>query len=377
MNIGKIIGKNINELMNENNVSQRKLAEIINVTHPTIGKYVTGEQVIDSEKLMAVASYFKVSFDYFFMEEHKGLDLLFRADKPNDNMSATDLNEINKKFEQYIDIVDLGRMKYVPQSCTLKLDENKLNEEDEKNIEKISMEMRRIFNVQDFIPNNYFETIQKSGINVIATEFSNKAFFGASSYSPNEGSLIFINTNKDIPEERQVFTMIHELGHLLFHRNEYKEVKYNPLYKSGRTDINEKVANKFAGYFLLPECLVKEYIESKNSDVNMTEMKQYFKVSLQSLYMALYNYKLISKNQYNDFWKKLQSNHLMTVEPNPLPLLSIEEKNYRLISSMKKLYADDEITVNRISEVLELDLNKTRDIVKKWGASIDQYEKLG
>jgi len=171
--------------------------------------------------------------------------------------------------------------------------------------------------------------------------------------------------------------MIHELGHLLFHRNEYKEVKYNPLYKSGRTDINEKVANKFAGYFLLPECLVKEYIESKNSDVNMTEMKQYFKVSLQSLYMALYNYKLISKNQYNDFWKKLQSNHLMTVEPNPLPLLSIEEKNYRLISSMKKLYADDEITVNRISEVLELDLNKTRDIVKKWGASIDQYEKLG
>ena len=39
--------------------------------------------------------------------------------------------------------------------------------------------------------------------------------------------------------------------------------------------------------------------------------------------------------------------------------------------------SDDEITVNRISEVLELNLNKTRDIVKKWGASIDQYEKLG
>lgn len=83
MNIRKLIGNNINKLIKENNISQRKIAEIINITNSTLDKYISGEQVIDSEKLIIISNYFKVSFDYFFIEEHKESKLLFRIENPN------------------------------------------------------------------------------------------------------------------------------------------------------------------------------------------------------------------------------------------------------------------------------------------------------
>lgn len=376
MNAAEVIGNNIKKLMKKNGISQRKLAEVIGVTHPTLGKYVSGEQIIDSEKLSILSRFFNLSFDYFFIEEHKKLNLLFRADKPSENIEEFEFQKIYQKFQNYIDIVDLGRIKYIPQVYNLQVEDNKLNDEDEKNIEKTAYEMRRILNIQNIIPDNYFTVIQDSGINVLASAFNNNSFFGASSYSRELGSFIFVNMIDSIPEERQIFSLIHEMGHLLFNRNEYKESEYDPLYKSSRGDINEKMVDKFAGFFLLPRYLVKDYIESRDENINIIEMKHYFKVSIQALYMALKNYGFISKLQYREFWKKINLNGWKTKEPEPLILKSIEEKNTRLITSMKKLYTDEEVSVNRIAEVLDININEARKIVKGWGVLVDQYEKL-
>jgi len=375
MSVGKIIGKNIEGLMDNKNISQRKIAEIIGVTHPTVGKYLKGDQIIDSQKLAVLAKYFNVPFDYFFVSEHKKLNLLFRADKPSDNIEDFDFQEIYNRFEDYISIVDLKKMKYIPQMYNLNVEKNKLSKDDKKNIEEVAIEVRKQFSIEEVIPSNYYEVVEREGINVIALPHSNENFFGASSYSADYGSFIFVNSNKDISEERQIFSLFHELGHLLFNRNEYKQYDYDPLYKSNR-NIDEKIANQFAGYFLLPKNLVEDYIKQRKKNVNLHEMKKNFKVSIQTLYMALYDYGYINKKQYNEFWKKLYNEGLKKIEPDPLPPISIEDKNNRLISSMKNLYMDEEISVNRIAEVLNIDLIKARKLIKDWSVSIEQYEKL-
>jgi Zn-dependent peptidase ImmA (M78 family)/transcriptional regulator with XRE-family HTH domain len=375
MSVGKVIGKNIEELMKNKSISQRKIAEVIGVTHPTVGSYLKGDQIIDSQKLAILAKYFNVPFDYFFVSEHKKLNLLFRADKPSDNIEDFDFQEIYNRFEDYITIVDLKKMKYIPQMYNLDIQKNKLTKDDKKNIEEVANEVRKQFSIEEVIPSNYYEIVEREGINVIALPHSNENFFGASSYSSDYGSFIFVNSNKDITEERQIFSLFHELGHLLFNRNEYKQYDYDPLYKSNR-NIDEKIANQFAGYFLLPRDLVDNYIKERNKNVNLNDMKKNFKVSIQTLYMSLHEYGYINKTQYSEFWKKLHNDGLKKVEPDPLPRISIEDKNNRLISSMKNLYMNEDISVNRIAEVLNINLIEARKLIKDWSVSIEQYEKL-
>lgn len=376
MNVEKIIGRNIKELMDSKKISQREMAKIIGVTHPTVSSYLNGKQIIDSQKLAIIARYFNVPFDFFFSEKHNKLNLLFRADKPVENIEEFDFQEIYNYFENYISIVDLDKMRYIPQNYNLNIEKRKINEEDKNNIKNVALEIREQFNIEEVIPNNYYDVLEKEGINVIALPHSNEKFFGASSYSNDFGSFIFVNTNKKISEERQIFSLFHELGHILFNRNEYKEYSNDPLYKSSRSSIDEKVANQFAGYFLLPENLVKKYIKSKGKNVDIYEMKKYFKVSIQTLYMSLHDYGIISKGKYREFWKRLNIKGWEKIEPDPIDAISIEDKNNRLVSTMKNLYLNEDISVNRIAEALNINLIEARKIIKDWSGSIDQYEKL-
>ena len=374
MSVSKMIGERIEGLMADKNISLRKMANIIGVTHPTLKSYLTGDKVIDSVRLNAVAEYFNVSFDYFFSKDRDKLNLQFRADQPAENLDDFDFRMIDERFRNYLDVVDFGKLKYMPMNYSLSLDGAKLSDQDEENIEKVAYEIRRLFKIENCIPSNYYSVLDNNGINVIASPYENDSFFGASSYSSGNGSFVFVNSNEKIPEERQIFSLIHELGHLLFHRNEYKDPKCNPLYNTARGNVNEKVANSFAGYFLLPRYLVEEYIGARENNVNVIDMKKHFRVSIQALYIALRKYDLISEKQYRDFWDNINHSVWKKAEPEPLPVMDISEKNKRLIESLKRLYAEESISVNRIAEVLEIPLIDARKLVKKWGGLDEFYE---
>lgn len=376
MKVAETIGKNIRIQMDKKGLSQRSMAEIIGVTHPTLGKYLSGEQIIDSVKLSRIASYFNLPFDYFFRDEHKELNLLFRADKPAENLEDLDLHAIRRKLENYIDVVSLDRLKFIPQTYSLQPEGKKLTEEDLKSIEKVAHDMRKALNIEHVIPDNYYAVLEDSGVNVLALPYANVSLFGFSSLSAEYGSFVFVNSHESISEERQLFSLFHELGHLLFNRNEYKASGSNPFYKCSQSDLNEKIVNKFSQYFLLPRGLVDDYIASRNKDINVMEMKRHFGVSLLSLYMALHDYGHINAQQSQNFWKKASSNGWRVQEPSPLPHGTLEDKNGRLFASLKKLYLADEISVNRISEVLDIELGEARKMVKGWGVLFEQYEKL-
>lgn len=60
----KHIGKRINELLAENEIMQKELAEHIGVTANTVSYYLSGERCPDIEKLIEIAKYFGVTSDY-------------------------------------------------------------------------------------------------------------------------------------------------------------------------------------------------------------------------------------------------------------------------------------------------------------------------
>ena len=66
----------------------------------------------------------------------------------------------------------------------------------------------------------------------------------------------------------------------------------------------------------------------------------------------------------------------MKAEEFPLDELSLELKNKRLINNIKDLYFNENISANKISEVLGLDIIETRKLLKKWRDSDELYIHL-
>ncbi|MBI9013187.1 MAG: ImmA/IrrE family metallo-endopeptidase [Clostridiales bacterium] len=376
MSIMKIIGENIKVLMERENMSMRRMAEVINVSHPTMSKYVNGKQAIDSEKLYLISDYFHKNFDYFFTENHSEFSLMFRADKPSANLQTIDCNYMQSKIEEYIDLVGDTDAKYIPPTYSINIVDNKLSVENELAIEKIAYEQRRLFGIESSIPINYYTCLSNIGLNILSYQLDNENLFGASSYSEESGSFIFVNTLHTISEERQIFSLIHELGHLIFHKNEYMSIEHDPFYEKTRGNIKEKVVDTFAGYFLLPRDLVQKYISERNGKVKLNEMKNYFKVSLQALYISLHKYKMISDEKYRNFWKEINQSGTKKIEHQPLDKESVIFKNEKLVGILRNLYLEDEISVNKISEILEISTIESRHLVKNWGDSLGNFEEL-
>ncbi len=360
MNISKVIGKNIKKLMDNEDLSLRKLSESIGISHPTLKKYVDGSQPIDSEKLMAIANYFGKPFDYFFKPESEQISFLFRADRPMESVDSVDISVLENSLYSFNDVFGEAQYTYVPPKYQVTKEQKDIDHY----IAKIALEQRRLMGIENVVPHNYYKVLEDIGVHIIAKDFGENNFYAASSLSNKYGSYIFVNDTESVSEERKIFSLIHEYAHLLFHSSEYGNPKQS-IYKSGRSDFNEKVANKFAGYFLMPKHLVEMYLNSAER-IDIYEMKKYFQVSLQTIYHVLHQYGYITAARYKKFWMGINAQKVKEFEPNPLPKIDIKNKNSKLFKKIKELYVREEISASKISELLGIDTITTRKMLQAW-----------
>lgn len=104
-----------------------------------------------------------------------------------------------------------------------------------------------------------YEIAESNGINVVFADFGEHSE-SVSGLCDFKAARIYVN--KDDSTERQAFTMGHELGHWLLHKDFYLE---NPdsypvlprFSNPNRDDPMEKEANKFAACLLVPERLLR------------------------------------------------------------------------------------------------------------------------
>ena len=99
-----------------------------------------------------------------------------------------------------------------------------------------------------------------------------------------------ISVNVFHPETRKRFTIAHELGHYMLHRDligngvdDTTAYRSEQIGKYHNTDIGpyeETQANRFAAGLLMPSKLV---VKAVNEGMNLDVMAEYFEVSLQSM----------------------------------------------------------------------------------------------
>lgn len=103
------------------------------------------------------------------------------------------------------------------------------------------------------------EIAERSGVNVVFEDFGTHSE-SVSGFCDFANARLYVNKD-DLPE-RQSFTMAHELGHWLLHRDFYRDHPEDypvlPRFSDpNREDPKEKEANKFAACLLVPDRLLR------------------------------------------------------------------------------------------------------------------------
>jgi len=81
-----MVGDRIKRLREEKEISQKALAEFINVSPSTVGMYEQGRRMPSTEILNLIATYFNVTSDY----------LLERTNNPHSKISEKDYEVLNR-----------------------------------------------------------------------------------------------------------------------------------------------------------------------------------------------------------------------------------------------------------------------------------------
>lgn len=361
-------------------LSQERLAEMAGVTRQSINNYEKGKTLPDSKTLSSLAYVLGVGLDDLLRPEGDNqLQFRFRA-RDSFGKSLQFAAQVRKLLEKYTQLEQIvGLHPYAPESTPCDYVQG-----NEKYIQEIAAQFRRRLDLGDLPIANLFESVEDIGFKVLRHPVPEDSFSGLGACSTNSGAFILINSNMTI--ERQIFTLAHEIGHLIFHRGEYQDDHgqyQNTLKTEGTKEVEdgrERVADYFAGHLLIPQSEFEQaYLRF---DKNIIKLKTYFRVSFQAILKRLADMKLIDytkeiikisniyKNRYGVSLKK-------SMELDPLLKSDEFPLNVRFTNLVWQVLEMEEITEVTAAELLNIPIDELgKERVKRHSHDSEVYSLI-
>jgi Zn-dependent peptidase ImmA (M78 family) len=196
------------------------------------------------------------------------------------------------------------------------------------------------------------DALEANGVFIFKDGFRNDDYSGLSLYH-QKYPIIFVNNS--MPDARQVFTLFHELGHL--------------LYRSGGIDFrNQEAVRSFEGYYLsvevgcnrfANELLVPNEVfdsfETKVSEAHFENLAGYFSVSREVILRNYYDRGLVDSNYYEQMVAKWTQQAKKKREPGGNYYYN--QRTYlgeRYINLVYGMYYQDKITVDDVAQYLNV-----------------------
>jgi len=347
--------KRIREFRLARGLSQEELGSRIGVTRQTIATWEKGERKPSVAKLVTIARELGVPLDLFFEEARANNHaLLFRADKPK--ALTADLRALLTKQARWYHELEVlaGETPAIPEF-------RPKAEYDPTFVEQVAREIRDWLGVEEGPLGNVLDLLERRGLKVILQGLP-KEVSGFSAYNDKVGAVIFINESHVV--ERQRFTALHELGHLVFHRGEYND----PKQISGKNDPREKTTNHFAAAVLLPAEALKA--ELKGFEKRwlpiplLIDLRLRYGVSVRTVLLRASDLGLITKKRAGQQIGQINKIYGKFSEPGgPLPQYQTLKRLERLVW---KLVLEDKITLSRAAEVLNEPITDLRKRLRDW-----------
>lgn len=329
---------------NQRFLSLEKVAKEIGVSKQMIHKYEQGLAKPDSKKLSQLAELYDQSLDYFFRPP--GASLLNIDFKGRAHLGLKKKNvlieKIKDRLDNYLFIEDV-----LAQNHQFK---NPIQDLAITSIEEVlgaANQLREHWKMGQDPIHNVVALLEDHHIKVIEIEEPNLPFDGLASHlAHNQQPFIAINGFLDIESKR--FTLLHELGHLLFQKA--------PLaYK-----LKERFCDYFASELLLPRELLFQEFGLKRHKIYFEELKNVqrkYGIGIDLIYFRLWKEKVISQARYYSFWARIKGD----VELKKL----LEENNFygdeksnRYENLVYQALSEEQISISKAASLLNRSLKE-------------------
>lgn len=271
-------------------LSQKKFADFLGISQTVISKIEKGLRPLDEDIVNNLSSFVNKKF---FLQKIENLNLkIYYRQSSSTAKSTTDL------FESRLTLMANHISHFLEE---IEAPENKIPSIDLNdfglNPEALALEIRHLFGLGISPINDIVELLESKGVFIHFFDYpfvtpENKTLDGVSFYI--KGCPVILINNK-IQNARKVFTIAHELGHLIMH--------LNFIVESIRDE--EAEANKFASEFIAP----KRALNGEFSRLTLEKLfmlKAYWKMSIGAL---LYKAKqmTLSPDQYRRWVTQLSA----------------------------------------------------------------------
>ncbi len=313
-------------------MTQSELADSIGISQVIISKIEAGINN-PSEKFLKEIS---IALDYphkFFENQCFALDMGIRLHRKRSSLS--------KKEENYIDAMASKNNIYISKLLNyvdIEIDIPEIIVDGEKSPQDIADEVRYIWNIPKGYIRNLTKIIEKAGIIVNEIDVHPKKFDGVSFFNKKLGCGVIV-INKNQAPDRYRFTLAHELGHLIMHRNSLSPNRENE-------------ANAFASSFLMPAKDIKNDLINLQF-WNLPQLKTLWRVSMAAIIRRAKDLELITENKYTSLNVRLSQLGYKINEPT----MDIEKEEPSLLQDII-LHFYNELNFNKVDMMNLLTINE-------------------
>lgn len=370
------LSKNVRRFMKIKKLSIPQLAKECGLGTATLSNILNEKSSPNSSTLIKISTALGVSFSDLLAEIPTLKTLRFRT---NHKLTA---REIAERDQLQIDSA-IWLKNYVNlEELTQNQIEYKFEQITTENPIEAAKEIRKIYNIREEEPiYDILSLVEDAGIKLYLHDFNFQKTFGLSVNKEDGGPAIIVNNNESISVERKIFTIAHELGHLILHRNSFDgEV-------SEENEIEEKQANDFAAELLMPEKAFEKQWEL-HSGISWVEavlqIKQYFRVSYKTVLSRLNSLigdrftpgflyvefsRLYRLKYHHDLKNHYEPNSISEFapakdEPKKISCFNFTEERFERL--VRLAYEQEKITISRAAEMLSLSAESMRERIAEW-----------
>ena len=341
--IKKIIPDRIKEARIYRGLAQKELADMVGVTKQSICNYEKNLNEPTTEVLIRLSEALRFPINFFYKQRRTIDDageVYFRSSAipaKTKEMLEQKLrflaNDIVGFVEDYINLPELDIID-VPYKSEYSKDD----------ILRIAKELREYWGLSSKPIPNLTYVMQEHGCVIARLSLDSNRTDGYTKWI-NGRPITFLNTEKDAAV-RARFTLAHELGHIILHRN----------LKPGE-DIKrrEKESNYFAGEFLIPSDSALDEIINISLD-SFIPIKLKWKVSIGVIVRRCLDLDLITEDRFTLMQKQISKRRWRTYEP--LDDMIEVEKPQLFKEAFTLLNENNILSKDEITDLIAFDKNE-------------------
>lgn len=271
------------------------------ITQATLSKIERGDLTPSSELLEGIASKLKFPIDFFKQRQNiAAIPISFHAYRKKAAVSKSNLDKIHAELNLKImhahvleQVTDVPVLLPLPQVELHKF---------RGSPEMVARHVRDLWCLGDDPIENLVDLVERSGVLIFECDFPEGLVDGVTIRTEHTSPCIFLNTNQ--PNDRMRFTLAHELGHIIMHKNPSVTM--------------ETEANAFAAELLMPAHRLKEELATTKL-LKYAELKSKWKTSMASLIYRASTLNAITESQNTYLWRQMSTLGYRKHEPVELP----------------------------------------------------------